>query len=328
MNLKLTKTTIGLIILLIFSILLWEYFLKASGFELLEIIKTTSLKSTISLLTSTNFIAFLLLFPLTFAIIFALTKFLEKKELRIIALIGGIIGLLLGMVLFFGQSMIIIGVFYILGLLLSIEMAYARLEELKKWIMPRMIADSSQKAFFLLGIGIFIFTAITVLPQQEQYLNSMEKSVIDAISNDSFGSGLNDSLTQVFISTQKQTLTQITDTPYYSDLKTVQDSKAAAYVVFVETIQANIDSPEYKREVKTQIQSNQTSLSQGKNVELVFEKIKKSLPLYSLIEKYFWLISAFIIVSFYFLFANFIIKPLTIIYGTIIHKILTFTLKK
>lgn len=323
------KATIAISFLIILSILLWGYFLKASKFDLLEIIKITDLKQTLQILTSTNFVLFILLFPLTFAIIFALTQFLEKEELRLIAIIGGIIGLAASMLAFSNSlNMAIIGAFYLLGLLLAIETAYMKLQELKNWVTFRMIADASQKAMLLVGIGIFIFTAISVLPSQQKYLNEMEKSIVGLISKDSFGAGLNESLSSVFISTQKQSLEQLTNNTYYTDLQTLQDPKAIAYVTFVDTVKQKIDSPEYKQEVIAQISANQNQLSQGQNVELVFDKLKQSLPFYSIIQQYFWLFAAFILVSFYFLIGNIIIRPLTILYGMILHQLFKIGLKK
>ena len=312
---------------IIASILLWSYFLKASGFSLLEFLTIADLSQALQVLLSFNFILFVLLFPMTYAIIFSMASFIEKKELRIIATASSILGLIAAMFLFLGTGMIIIGAFYVIGLILAIETAYIKLEELKKFVIPRMNSDAGRTALLLVGIGVFAFTALSVLPEQEKYLNETEKSLAKLVSDESLGTGLSESLADIYIQTQKQQLEELTSSSQYTDLKTVSDPKAQNLVLYMETIKQQISSPAYKEQVKTQIIQSQGKLSQEQNVEQVFERVRKSLPFYSFVEEYFWLIAAFILTSFYFLIANTIVLWLAIIYGTIFHQIFSHAFK-
>jgi hypothetical protein len=316
-------------ILLIVSMLLWGFFLNASNFDLFGLLSITNLDESIEKFFSLNFVLFILFFPLSDAIILSLAKFVEKKELRFIVLIAGIIGLLLLFFLFSSNlNIFIIALFYLIGLILSIEAAFVKLQELKKWVMPRMISNASQTALVFLGIGIFLFTALTIIPNQQGYLDEAQESIVGLISDDELGSGLSDSLTDVFIQTQQQTLNQITDTQFYSDLKTVDDPKVLAYASFIDLTKENLSTSRYREQIKTLISQNQSKLSQGENIELVFDRLKENLPFYAIFEEFYWLFAAFILVSIYFLIANLILKPLTIIYGTIFNQILKLVIKK
>src|SRR3989344_5113404 len=204
MNPNLSSKKLFLGIPIIASILLWSYFLKASGFSLLEFLTIADLSQALQVLLSFNFILFVLLFPMTYAIIFSMASFIEKKELRIIATASSILGLIAAMFLFLGTGMIIIGAFYVIGLILAIETAYIKLEELKKFVVPRMNSDAGRTALLLVGIGVFAFTALSVLPEQEKYLNETEKSLAKLVSDESLGTGLSKSLANIYIQTQKQ----------------------------------------------------------------------------------------------------------------------------
>ncbi|MEW6295823.1 MAG: hypothetical protein AB1467_06060 [Candidatus Diapherotrites archaeon] len=325
---ELNRKDIVFIILIALSIILWAYFFNASGIALKELFNFTSIGSITSKITSSSFILFLLLFPLTIALIAVYSKTRKDKIISIISsLIGVLIGLIVSLLAFSNLTELwIAGLFYLIGITLSIEMTYTRLEELKKYIAFRILGEASHKIVLLTAVGLFLSAILITLPDKESFSKDLEQSLINNALKGV--TGKDNSLTEVsataMIAMQKETVQQLTAQEQFQKLKTSTDPNAQAYALSIEQLQNYMSTPEYKQQVLEEAQKKQESSGSTigeEQVQATLESMKQKMPLYGLIMNYMWLIVSFALMSIFLLIGNTIFWFLAVAYGLIINFI-------
>jgi len=357
---ELKRKDIAFIILIALSVILWAYFFNASGIALKELFKFTSLGSIISRITSSSFILFLFLFPLTIALITIYSKTRKDKTISIISsFIGVIIGLIVSFLAFSNLTELwIAGLFYLIGVILLIETTYTRLEELKKYITFRILGEASHKIVLLTAVGLFISAILITLPNKESFSKDLEQSLIkNALKG---VTGKDNSLTEMtanatiamqkqtaelsateMIKMQKETIQQLTAQEQFQKLKTSTDPNAQAYAISMEQLQNYMDTPEYKQKVMEEtedymntpeykqkvteeIQKRQENLGDTigeEQVQATLDSMKQKMPLYGIVMNFMWLIMSFALMSIFLLIGNTIFWFLSVVYGLTISLI-------
>jgi|GEM_PF-3006867 len=320
MDLVFSRKDFVFIALIAISIILWGFFLNASGILLEEILKFENIKATINSLTAIPFILFVVLFPLTIAIATVFCEIeKEKKKSFIVIPVGVLIGLIVSMLVFSNlMGYWLAGIFYIISFFLLIEMSYTRLEELKKYVSMRLLSESVRRTVLITAIGLFMLSALTVLENKEAYEESLEGEMISFSIGEDTRDDLAELSANMIIQNYNQILDEIISTESFQALKTSPDPNAIAFALGLEESKQRINSSEYRREAIRKANDAQEGAITEQQMEEMLESMKDKMPLYGLMMQFLWLILGFALFSVFLLLGNTVFMVLGIIYGLII----------
>lgn len=311
------------------SIFIWTFFLNLSGITVNDFF-TFKIDIILGKLLTINFLLFLLTFPMTGAIIAAFAKKMDGTNLAIFAMISGFIALTIAMLAFAPmQGFLIITVFYLISIPFMIQAANASYLELKKFVSTRTFMASVGKGITIIGIGLFVLSAATILPQQEQYIEKFEETFFENIFQSlMLGENKNqivNAQVEIVIQTQQQTLDKVTDNQLFEKLRGKQDMDVMAFVAGTDALKKQIKSPEYRQQVSEQM--NATAGRATEQIDIM-KMMKQQFPFIEITEKFFWLFQSFVLVSVFFLLANIFCKPMAAVYGLITEKALALGEKR
>ena len=321
MELKLNKKNFIFLFLIGLSVILWAYFLNSTGSTITEMLNLGEIEKTISQINSTNFIMFLLLFPLTIALTVIHCKTEENKiNSFIVTISGALIGLVLSLLLFANmQQFILLGVFYLIALFLAVETIYVKLAELKKYVSLRLLGTAIHKTGTIIAIGLFLVVAMTVYENQEIYSEQIDDQLLKVAGGDQAKGQLTEYAIDLLIESQQQTAKQITELPTFDALETSADPNAVVFHAGIILLKEKINSVEYRQQITEEINKKQdVSDDQLKGV---LASVKQQMPLFGLITEFLWLIQGFAFMSIFLLLSNTVFYVLTVIYGLIIEQI-------
>ena len=323
---ELNRKDIVFIVLIALSVILWAYFFNSSGLGLKEIFKFSAINSTIDKILSAPFILFLLSFPLTIALITIYSKIRGDKIISIIScLIGVIIGFLVSALAFSNiAGLWIAGIFYLIGVILLIEMTYTRLQELKKYIAFRLLGEASHKIVLFTAIGLFLSSALITFADNEKYTKDLEQNMIKTVLGGMTGkeNSLAEAAADQMISVQRETVQQLTAQEQFQALKTSSDPNAQAYALTIEQLQNKMETEEYKQAVMKEVQKNVNEKIIGEEqIQTTLDSMKEKMPLYGIVMKFMWLIEAFGVMSIFLLIGNTIFWFLSVVYGLTINLV-------
>ncbi len=305
------------------SILLWAYFLNAAGIAVNDFF-TFKLHILLDKIISVNFLLFIIAFPLTGAIITALAKKMRKINLMLFSLLSALVALSAAMLLFPPlQGFWILFLFYIIAIPLRIETAYIKYAELERFVSMRTFLATAGRGALVIGIGLFVLSSVTILADQEAYVGKFEATFIENIFR-GFTTGksqqqLAGSLVDTLVESQLQTVNAILENPLFSKLREKNDPDVIAFVAASEAAKEEIQSSEYRQQLVSQFSAGSSPLAEQINI---VEMLKRQLPFIETLERFLWLLHAFILASAFFLLANVVFKPLAVAYGMPIEKIL------
>jgi len=321
MDLKLNKKNFIFLFLISLSIILWAFFLNSTGLTITQMLNLGEIEKTISQINSTNFIMFLLLFPLTIGLTVIHCKTEENKiNSFIVTISGALIGLVLSLLLFVNmQEFILIGVFYLIALFLTVETIYVKLAELKKYISLRLLGTAIHKTGTIIAIGLFLVVAMTVYENQEIYSEQIDNQLLKIAGGDQAKEPLTDYTIDLLIQSQQQTVNQMTELPTFDALETSVDPNAMAFHAGIVLLKDKINSAEYRQQIEKEINKKQDVSDE--QLKGVLESVKQQMPLFGLITEFLWLIEGFAFMSIFLLLSNTIFYILTVIYGLIIEQI-------
>jgi len=321
MEIKLEKKNFVFLGVIALSVILWAFFLDASGMMLKEILNLGNLSNIISKLKSMNFILFLALFPLTVALTVIHCKTEENKMNSFItAGVGVLIGLILSAILFSNlQEFLLLGVFYLTGILLTVEMVYTKISELKKYVSLRLLGTGIHKTATITAIGLFLLVAMTVYNEQEIYSKQIDNQLIQIAGGDKLMEDVTEQAADSIIVSQKELIKQIKVLPSFQALETSPDPNAVQFYSETIALEEYLNSPEYKNIIKTEVEKK-SSIS-GEQFEGILDSVKNQMPMYGIITDFLWLIMAFAFFSIFLLISNTLFYALTVVYGLIIEQI-------
>jgi len=321
MDLKLTKKNYVFFALIFLSIILWAYFLNATGLMLKEMLNLNELGNIISKLNSSAFLFFIFTFPLTIALNVFHCKIEENKINSFIVGLGGtLIGLILSIMLFSNlQGYLLVGVFYLIGRALTIELIYTKKLELKKYVSLRLLGTGIHRTGTILALGLFLVVAMTVNTNQEFYSEQIDNQLLKIAGGEDTTNQLTDYYVDAIIETQQQTANQIIELPQFQALETSIDPNAVAFHTAILAQKDYLKSPEYRQTIEAEIAKKQ-NVSEDQ-LKGVLDSVKEQMPLFGIITDFLWLIEGFAFFSIFLLLSNTIFYVLTILYGLIIEQI-------
>ncbi len=328
MKLNLTKKNFAFMAGILLSVILWSYFLNASGLTLTKILDLNEINQVISILKTSEFLFFVFLFPITIALTAIHAKTEENKLNSFIVSLGGTItGLIISMLLFSGlQEYFLAGIFYLIGLALAVELIHVKKLELKKYVSIRLLGTGIHKTGTILALGFFLITALTVYNNQEMYEKQIDEQLLKIAGGEQTTQQLTDMFTEAIIKTQKQTAKQIIELPQFQALENSSDPNAILFYQAVLIQKDYLDSEEYKKLVEQEIQKEQ-DLS-NEQLESVLEGVKQQMPLFGIITDLLWLMMGFAVFSVFLLLSNTIFYVLTIVYGLIIEQVYSMAVNR
>ena len=312
------KTKLGVFSGLIFiTTLLTVFFVYSSGINNLNPLNSGILEEIQLLLTSIPFILFVIFVPLPFAIIsIACFTFKDKFYSYATGLSGGILTLILSIFLFdFGAGEIIIAIFFLLSILLFVEILYIRTKELKTLIVFRATSEATKKAMIIIALSIFVATAISAIENNEQNIEIFGESVMDlAFTNNTNNAEPIENIADLLMVNQQQTVSTITNSKVFEKIKEKEDLDVQSFVVSMYAIEQSVYSNETREQVISQLQENQKN---NQNI-ITFDYLRETSPAINTIAEYYWLITAFTSATFFMFFANIIVSNIAGIYASIL----------
>jgi len=323
------------------TVVLWCGLLGMSGVTIDGIISPSRMEQSFSQLLSFGFIAFVLVFPITFAAAGAMArKGIGNAALFSVA--GAALGGIIGMLAFGITGYWLLGIFYLIALFIftlsqqengevmrSVDaLGEEKAEKARKYIEAGGFKDAFGISILVISIGVVIAAVAVALPNNELYVNEFEGMVME-MAVGGMGEGASSSPqngdlsqfgTEMYVNLQKQNIQQIMATPQYMALEASSTPEAGQFVTMMEGIKEQLYSGEYEEMVGEEIHEQQGAEEGGAN-EQVFGMLKERLPLFALIEEFFWVLQA-VTALFLFQAILFIIKPLGAVYNWVLGRAL------
>jgi hypothetical protein len=310
------------------TILLWAYFLNATTISVNDLF-TFKFQILLEKIISINFALFIITFPLPSALLAAFAKKMQKTSLMIAALLATAIALIIAMIAFERmQGFWLLGIFYIIAVPLQIETAFIKYGELKKFVTMRTMLSAAGRCTTLIAIGLVVLSAVTLLPQQEQYVERFEETFFENIFT-GFTTGetqqqLSSSVADIIIESQQKTIESMITNPLFEKLRGKTDQDVIAFVTAADAVKEQIASQEYRQQVAAQVAAGGSTATKNVNIMQV---LRERLPFITTLEKFMWLIHGSALASVFLFIASIAIKPLAAAYGLIAEKALSLAAK-
>jgi len=290
-----------------------------SGIQDLNLLNPFVFEEIIGLISSLLFIVFVLALPIPFAILGALSNYKDKETIRKISAIAVAISIIAWIILL-GVSAgdIILGVFFILSLLIFIEIVYLKQEELTKMVMFRSTSGAARKALFIIAIGLFIGTAMVELENQEQNTQIFGETVMELAFAQSGTEDPSELLANLIINTQKQTITSITGLSQFEKLREKEDVDVITFVTVMDSLEENVDSEEIREKVLQQLEGSQNQVEEI----LSFDYIRQQVPIIDIMAENIWIMLALSTAFLFLFFSNVLIANLAGIYSAALDEII------
>lgn len=303
------------------SVMLWAFFLSSVGNVITNFL-SFEIKTFISQIMSFNFILFLILFPLTYALITAFAMKFKKFEVLLFSFIGIVIAMFISAVVF--PALLEYGIlipFYLISVFLVTEISNLKFKELKRWKILRTSSNGIGMGISILAIGFLFFGIITLLPNNDANVKAIEdkfiSETINSISGDSISEQFAEASAELFIAGQISVTDTITNTPQYETTEDLQ------LKLVIDGLDTEINSKEHQNTIKEEYANalSENQMNIGKQID-VLEIMKKQFPFITFLEKFAWAFQSLILASSFMFLGTFIFRPLGVIYGIIIGKIL------
>lgn len=317
-NFSFGKKEIAVIALVFVTTILWASVLGLTGITVNDLF-TFKIDIVAEKLMNLNTVLFFFALPLPIVAMASFSKRMDKATLMIFSTISSLLGVLVAMFIFPNlQGLLIIMLAYLASVPLAIESAFMKKAELKSWIVPRTMLASMGKTVMVLSIGFFVLSAVTMIPEQEQYMEKFEGLIQEfagEITSQNSQDTITEEATDMFVESQIATVDLILNNQIYSKLKEKQDPDVMAFVILADGAKDQLRSEEYRQEIESRF--GQVSGNVVDKID-VMSIIKKQFPFFDLVEKYLWLFHAFAIIGIFSLLANIICKPMAAVYGIIL----------
>ena len=316
-GMKYQKEIIGFALLFL-SMVAWSFFLNGTGLTIEKMIGLTGFDEFFAAIFNLNFVIFLVLFPLSIALVSAYAKVFEKKNLYLIVFASSVAFLGISILVYQNASQFILaGIVYAAALLFGVEASFVKFSELKTLPFLRTSMSTAGLVGTFVAIGLFASTALFVLPQQEKIVAEFEEKILSSVveNNDDLANDLSRSAAGVYIQGQQQSAQSLVNSPAFEKLTQKQDPDVQAFVLGTNLLVDQIYSAEYRAKVEAQFRENAKGQIEQQDLSSSFDKIKQSMPLLVLIEENYWLLAGFIVASLYLFASSTIIKPLAGLYG-------------
>lgn len=287
----LNKQNLFKLFLITLSIIIWVYFFVASKASL-DLIIVFDLQSIINTYFTTNFLLFLLFFPLTTIIVISMS-FSEDKKINVLNILFGMLIAIAFSMVIFNLSYIFL-VFLILYLILHVVISFIAsnkyLENPEKKIIS--IATSLNSIITLLFcLVLFLTIFLGILPDQKIKAEQMEIGVVNLFVGEDITNWVN---TSYSISRQctLANIDFIMSSSQYRALEQEEGKESKAFVNYLESLKERSQEPKTSEDLMA-LYPDMTS----NNIRTNVLKTIKSIPLMNIIESNFAIIFALLVIS-------------------------------
>ncbi len=258
-----------------------------SGISISGLADFTQLEQELFKLISLPFLAFSALLALRFIIACCAKNSLGDDAPLVIG-VGGLVGYIAAVGLLVGWSEFwVLDFFTLIALVVIASRADSKNFEFEK------IKGILGTGMLLLGIGLFISTAITIMPIQDE-LNSKFEDKIFATAFE--GTDLAEQAVQSQIEMNRQFFAQMKRLPSYNSLKESEDLKAKSFGLEMQALENALNSPETRTAIKTEIEKR----LEGQSGQL--DAIKEKIPFFNLFQEYYWAFTSLVFMQFFMLY--------------------------
>jgi hypothetical protein len=299
------------IFLISLSLIFWIYFYISSKVNL-DIIIIFDLPSIINTFFTTNFLIFLILFPITTSLIISFSYKGDNKTHIIITSCGIILGSLLSLFIFKlnFKFMLFLLLYLIAHIITSIFTKVKFENEPKKSILDTANYSCSKITLFL-SIVLFIVLFISLLPQQQEKAITMEAGIVNIFVGDDLSNWLGTSYS-ISKSCSKQNLDHIMSQTQYLALENKTDPESINFTRYMDSIYESIENDS---------SFNLANLDNLKVKENVLETIR-SIPLMVVVEEYFAFVFSFMVISLAYLYFGLAFGILGVLFILIFRKLI------
>jgi cell division protein FtsB len=289
-----SKKNILKIFLITISIFFWSLFFALSNISLESII-IFDIPTIINTYFTTNFLIFLIAFPITTAIIvsLAITNKNTKENIKITSF-SIVLAMLLSYFIFdFNLIFLLFTLFYLILHILIIYITRSKVNSEKKKSIINIGSFAGSKVALFLTIILFILVVIYLYPNQQDQALRMEAGVVNLFVGDDLSNWFGTSYS-ISASCTNQNLDFIMSRNEFKDLeKNNNNEDVINFVNFVKDYKQDISEPK----TNSEIIENFPDLSSIEIKENVIETLR-DMPLINIIENYF----AIILVAFLYLY--------------------------
>jgi len=287
----LNKQNLFKLFLITLALNIWVYFFVASKASL-DLIIVFDLQSIINTYFTTNFLLFLLFFPLTTIIVISMS-FSEDKKINLLNILFGMLIAIAFSMILFNLSYVFL-VFLILYLILHIVISLIAsnkyLENPEKKIIS--IATSLNSIITLLFcLVLFLTIFLGILPDQKIKAEQMEIGVVNLFVGEDITNWVN---TSYSISRQctLANIDFIMNSSQYRVLEQEEGKESKAFVNYLESLKERSQEPKTSEDLMA-LYPDMTS----NNIRTNVLKTIKSIPLMNIIESNFAIIFALLVIS-------------------------------
>ncbi|MDP2666717.1 MAG: hypothetical protein Q8P05_04455 [Candidatus Diapherotrites archaeon] len=298
--------------LVFLTTLAWAFFLNELRLTPDQLLTAIGNVDALSVLISGTFVLFAVFFSLTIGLFTAYSDKDERGRVYIATLIPTILALAIAAVVWgnFAQWYPL-SLFYLGSIPLMLETTRIKRMELKNFPVFRSSFNGAQRGLQILGVGVLVTLALFAAPQGDALYHDFEASL--------FGGRILsqldvDQVTADFlIQSQRNTLTQITTSVDFQNLRGSSDPDAQSFVQLIDLTLASLDDPSYRAAILAQVREQQSQL----DPQAIVAQVQDKVPGFTFVRENYWVFAALLGSLLYFLAATFIIQPMATVFGTI-----------
>jgi hypothetical protein len=307
-----TKKGLLKIVLLALSILIWVYFYVASSVSL-DILIIFDIYSIANTVFTTDFLLFLLIFPITSAIAIALSTKQDKLVDVLQVSLGIIFGFLLSIIFFnLEKQFLFFALLYLIAHIFLSILTYNKFKDRSKINSLSNYANS--KIALLLTVCILILTIVTIAPAQQEYAEKMEAGIVNMFVGDDIENWLGTSF-NIGKKTTISNIDYITSQTEYQKLKYINNSDVQDFLDFMKNFEKNISEKDSE-----QVKDSLANLDTKEIKNEVFDTID-SMPIMIIIKNFFAIIVGIILASIAQLYFSIAFSLVGLLYVYIFYKI-------
>ncbi len=295
----------------------WAFFLDQLRVTPDFLLASIGSVQVLGIFLSVSFAGFAILFAATLGLITAFSDKDDRTRVYIATIVPSLLASAVSAIIFanFAQWYPL-ALFYFGCIPLMLETARLKRLELKNFAVVRSSFSGAQRGLQVLGIGVLVTLAVTALPQSSQLYSGFEESlfagkVVQQLDVEKITADF-------LISTQKNTLTQVSESESFIKLRTLNDTDAKAFVELVDATLANVQTAAYRESVIKQIATHQGNLDS----QTLVAQIQNRVPGYGALRDYYWALAAFLGSLVFFLVAMLVLQPLSAVFGSVIYTFL------
>ncbi len=278
------------------------------------------MEKAFEIVSSIQFILFVVAAPLPIALISLLSKKAEKMKAILLATSATVIALAIPNLIFAQfQQFLVLQVAYVISVPLMVGTASLKHAELKKWVAARATSSAFKKSLMLINISLIVLSAMYIMPQQEEFIENLETAFLEPVlEGQNLQGKVTDAVAESLVRSQQAQVEQITSMPTFTALGDSEDPNAVLFFQSLLLLREELYKPSFKELVKSQLESNRQEI----DTKQLTQMAKNSIPGIKTMEQFIWVFFGLILIAGFSLVGNFIMVPLSMIYAALLQKLL------